>query len=145
MECVDCHNRAEHHFVNPEVVIDNAMAMGWINRHQPFIKARVKKLLEEEYSTKEEALELVTAAYEQYRKDFPNVYEESPEDLANSQEFVLKRQEAYANWLIRSKFSHPGVSWQSFQDLSVHKYTPGCLRCHSGKHFDDKGSPISAN
>jgi hypothetical protein len=145
MECVDCHNRAGHHFVNPEVILDNALAVGWVDRRQPFVKARLKKLLEQEFSTKEEALDLVVAAYAQYRKDFPNVAEDSPENLAKSQEFVRKRQEAYANWLIRSKFRHPGVSWQSFQDLSGHKYTPGCFRCHSGKHFDDKGNPLSVN
>jgi hypothetical protein len=145
MECVDCHNRAGHHFVNPEVIIDDALATGWVSRDQPFIKARLKKLLEEEYSTKEEALELVAAAYEKYRKDFPDVYAKSQEGLAKSEEFVVKRQEAYANWLIRSKFRHPDVSWQSFQDLSGHKYTAGCFRCHSGKHFDDKGNPLSVN
>ena len=145
MECVDCHNRVGHHFVNPEVVIDHAMATGWINRDQPFIKARVKKLLETEYSTKDEALDQVKAAYEQYRKDFPEVYKESAESLARSEEYILQRQEAYANWLIRSRFRNPEVSWQSFQDLSGHKYTKGCFRCHNGRHFDAQGHPISVN
>jgi hypothetical protein len=145
MECTDCHNRVGHHFVNPEAILDHALATGWLNRRLPFIKSRLKNLLDEEYETKEDALNLFKEASEQYLRDFPNIPQDFPEDFARSMEFASERQKSYANWLIRSRFRHPGVSWQSFQDLSGHKYTPGCFRCHSGKHYDDKGNPISVN
>jgi len=145
MECVDCHNRTGHHFVNPEAIIDDAIASGWLDRSQPYIKARVREMLTKEYSTIEEARQVVEAAYEQYVKDFPDVARDFPEELEESKEYVLERQEAYANWLVRSRFRHPDVSWQSFQDLSGHKYTAGCFRCHGGRHSSDQGKPISAN
>jgi len=145
MECTDCHNRAGHPFLNPEVIIDNALAVGWLNRKQPFVKARLQDLLQQEYSTKEDALKLVEKAYEQYQKDFPNISQDYPEDFTKSKDFIRERQESYANWLTRSRFKNPEVSWQSFQDMSGHKYTPGCFRCHSGKHFDKEGNPIPVN
>ena len=145
MDCVDCHNRSGHQFVNPEAIIDNALARGWLNRDQPFIKARLLNLLQQKYSTKEEAMNLVEQAYEQYLEYFPNISQDFPEDFAKSKDFIQERLEAYANWLVRSKFRHPGVSWESFQDMSGHKYSPGCFRCHSGKHFDKAGNPIPVN
>jgi len=145
MECIDCHNRAGHPFVNPEIILDNAIASGWVDRSQPYIKARLKELLTKEYSTIEEARELVKAAYEQYREDFPDVAKNFPEKFEDSRRYVLERQEAYASWLVRSRFRHPDVSWQSFQDLSGHTYTAGCFRCHGGRHFSDEGNAISAN
>lgn len=145
MDCVDCHNRAGHHFVNPEVIVDNAIASGWVDRSQPFIKERLMGLLSKEYSTIEEARKLVKEAYDQYLKDFPNFARDFPAEVSKSKEYMEVRQEAYANWLIRSRFRHPDVSWQSFQDLSGHKYTAGCFRCHGGKHFSDQGNPITAN
>ena len=145
MECTDCHNRVGHPFLNPEVIVDDALAQGYLNRRFPFIKARLVNLLQQEYATQEEALDLVEEASEQYQKDFPNILDEYPEDFERFKEFGRERQKAIANWLVRSKFRHPGVSWQSFQDLSGHKYTPGCFRCHSGKHLDEQGNPISVN
>jgi hypothetical protein len=145
MECVDCHNRIGHDFVNPEVILDDAIASGWVDRSQPYIKARLKELLTTEYSTIEEARQRVEAAYERYVEDFPEVAKRLSDELEESREFMLERLEAYANWMVRSRFRHPDVSWRSFQDLSGHKYTPGCFRCHGGRHFSEDGTAISAN
>ena len=145
MECIDCHNRVGHPFLNPETVVDNALAQGYLDRRFPFIKARLVNLLQQEYASEEEALDLVEEASAQYQKDFPNIPEEYPEDYDRFKEFARERRKAIANWLVRSKFRHPGVSWQSFQDMSGHKYTPGCFRCHNGKHLDEEGNPISVN
>ena len=67
------------------------------------------------------------------------------EDLDELKEFLSVRQKGIANWMVRSKFRHPDVSWRSFQDMSGHRYTPGCFRCHNGKHRDQDGRPIPLN
>ena len=145
MECTDCHNRVGHPFLNPETVADNALARGYLNRSLPFIKARLLDLLQQEYASEAEALDLVEGAFALYRKDFPNIPDEYPKDYERFEQYVRERQKGIANWLVRSRFRHPGVSWQSFQDMSGHKYTPGCFRCHNGKHLDEEGNPISVN
>jgi hypothetical protein len=145
MVCVDCHNRVGHPFRNPEGVLDDALAEGRLNRRFPFVKARVVALLEQEFSSEEEAMRIVEDAYAQYIRDFPNLPKDYPEDVAELKEFVKERQEFVANLLVRSKFLEPGVSWHSFPDNSGHLQSPGCFRCHSGKHVSEGGAAIPTN
>ena len=145
MDCLDCHNRVGHPFINPEVIADNALANGYLNRSLPFIKARLMDLLQQDYASQKEAMDLVAVAHNQYQKDFPDITRAQPEDFETFKEFITERQEGISNWMVRSKFRHPEVSWQSFQDQSGHKYTPGCFRCHSGKHRDQEGNLIPVN
>lgn len=145
MDCMECHNRVGHPFLNPEVIADKALAQGYLNSSFPFIKDRLMNLLQQDYASEEEALNLVKEAYDKYEQDFPDIPREYPEDFAKFKEFIGERQKGIANWMVRSKFRHPEVSWQSFQDLSGHRYTPGCFRCHGGKHLDQEGNRLPVN
>jgi hypothetical protein len=145
MDCVDCHNRVGHPFRNPEQVVDDALAEGRLNRRFPFVKARVVALLQQDFKSKEEAMQIVEDAYAQYMRDFPNLGKDYPEDIAELKQFIKERQEFLAKLLVRSKFLEPGVSWRSFADNSGHFYSPGCFRCHSGKHVSETGAEIPTN
>ena len=41
-----------------------------------------------------------------------------------------------------STFAAKGMTWKSFPNHLGHRDTPGCFRCHDGKHFNDKGEAI---
>jgi hypothetical protein len=34
------------------------------------------------------------------------------------------------------------LSWKTFPNHTGHADTPGCFRCHDGKHYNDKGEAI---
>ncbi len=145
MECVDCHNRSGHPFRNPEELMDEALASGRLNRDLPFVKQRGVELLNEDFGSEEEALQLVEAAWDKYQKDFPNLAKENPGAWEESEKYMRERQQFVADLMTRSRFLEPGVSWRSFSDESGHKYTPGCFRCHSGKHKDGDNNPVPIN
>jgi hypothetical protein len=145
MDCTDCHNRVGHPFRDPEQVIDGALAEGRLNRRFPYIKARLVDVLQKDFSAEEDALGLVKAAWEQYLRDFPNVPTDYPDDFAEAQRFIRERQKFVANLMSRSRFLEPEVSWRSFLDHGGHENSPGCFRCHSGKHVSAEGTPIPVN
>lgn len=142
MECVDCHNRSGHPFVNPQETVDQALAARKLDPRFPYVKARVVELLQQDFDSQEGAVRIVEEAWKKYQEDFPNLADEYPDAWAESQKHVKEQQAFAANLLARSKFLDPGVSWRSFPDNSGHKYDPGCFRCHSGRHQDTEGKPI---
>ncbi len=44
--------------------------------------------------------------------------------------------------LLNASFREKGFSWKSFANHTGHADTPGCFRCHDGKHYNDKGEAI---
>jgi hypothetical protein len=44
--------------------------------------------------------------------------------------------------LLDATFDEKGFSWQSFPNHGQHADTPGCFRCHSGRHFNEQGEAI---
>ena len=135
MDCVDCHNRVGHPFENPEVAVDRAISLERLDRRLPFVKAWAMRLLSIDYTTEEDALQLVEATREAYRYDYPEFYASYPEAIRNS-------ESAMKNLLRQIKFKYPGISWRSFPDSTGHTHFPGCFRCHNGKHINKEGESI---
>jgi len=142
MECVDCHNRVGHPFRNPETAVDEALANGTLNPNFPYAKARLTEIMNQDFDSREEALELVQAGWAQYAEEFPHLAEESPEDWQNSLEFLEERQDFMADLMTRTRLLHPDLDWRSFPDHSGHEDAPGCFRCHSGHHRDGDGNLV---
>ena len=44
--------------------------------------------------------------------------------------------------LLSTSFDEKGVTWKSFPNHAQHRDSPGCFRCHDGKHMNDKGEAI---
>ena len=44
--------------------------------------------------------------------------------------------------LLAASFREKDFSWKSFPNHTGHSDTPGCFRCHDGKHFNDQGEVI---
>lgn len=137
IECYDCHNQTGHPFPNPEDLVDGAIAEGRIDRALPFAKKRAVELIEKANG--------MTGPLGEMQSTFGRMIAESvPKgDLsAESRELEKKFADAMLPILANSSFSHEGLSWKSFPDHAGHKDTPGCFRCHNGKHLSDQGESI---
>ena len=145
MECTDCHNLVGHPVRSPDDLADKALADGTLDPRFPHIKARVVELLNKPFKARDEAMALVEQAGEQYRQDYPDLAEQYPEAWERRNDFLEQRQQRMAGMLRRNQFSAADISWRSFPDRSEHRNSPGCFRCHSGRHQSDDGTLIPVN
>ncbi|MEP7181866.1 MAG: NapC/NirT family cytochrome c [Betaproteobacteria bacterium] len=137
MECVDCHNAAGHPFVNPADRVDQAIQEGRIDRSLPSIKARALAIIDNASPLHGPMGEQV-AKFKQIIADAAPNGEMKPD--------VKKAEDRFAQEMLAildlSEFEGKDLSWKSFPNHAGHKDSPGCFRCHDGKHFNDKGEAI---
>ena len=135
--CYDCHNAVGHPFPNPGVVVDDAIGTGKIDRTLPNAKARAVALIngvgELSGETSARAAAIDKLIVEQSAKAGTKA-----EDKAKEQKFNA----AMKDILLNATFSEKGITWKTFPQHTGHSETPGCFRCHDGKHFNDKGEAI---
>ncbi len=137
MECFDCHNQVGHPFPNPADRVDAAIAAEKIDRALPAVKSRAVALINaaQEFSgplaERTAAIDKLLAADAAKAAVKPELKEKD-----------LRFQQAMRDILIASSFEARGLSWQSFPNHGEHRDTPGCFRCHNGKHFNEKGEAI---
>ncbi len=137
MDCIDCHNRPTHIYRPPARSINHAMKSGWIDPGLPSVKSIAVEVLEEEYATKEEALEGIRGAIQGfYESDYPEVLAEKGDAVERAIEEV---QKIYS----RNYFPEMKVDWKNFIDNIGHLYYPGCFRCHDGAHVSEEGKVLS--
>ncbi len=137
MDCIDCHNRPSHIFHQPDKMMDENLSNGLIDVSLPFIKSISVDALEDKYSTKEQALEAIQQRINNfYLSNFPEIFKSKRDAIQSSIEVVKK---IYA----RNYFPYMDANWKHFPDNISHVYTPGCFRCHDGKHVSEDGKVIS--
>jgi nitrate/TMAO reductase-like tetraheme cytochrome c subunit len=137
MDCIDCHNRPTHIYHPPSRSVNHLMDLGWIDPKLPFIKGLAVDVLENPYSTKKIALDSIKIGIE-------NFYKENYSSLASERKSSIERtvkevQKIYA----RNYFPEMNVSWKRFPEHIGHLHSPGCFRCHDGKHVSDDGKVLS--
>ena len=137
MDCVACHNASGHPFVNPELRVDEAIQEGRISRDIPGIKARAVTIIAK-------ASSLHGPMDEQVPKFKQIIAEARPKGEAKPD--AQKAEDQFAATMLDilklSEFEAKDLSWKSFPNHLGHSETPGCFRCHDGKHFNDKGEAI---
>jgi hypothetical protein len=137
MACYDCHNSVGHPFRNPANVVDEAIRSGKIDRALPDAKARSVALID--------ALGGITGKTSEREAKIDKLIAEAsakaatPPELKPAEE---KFNQAMREILVAASFEHEGFSWKSFPNHTGHSDTPGCFRCHDGKHYNDKGEAI---
>ncbi len=137
MDCIDCHNRATHKYNPPATSVNQVMAAGWIDASLPYIKSISVKVLDRGYTTKEIALDSIKAEVEDfYQGDYPEIYSSKKDKIEKA---ISELQDIYS----RNYFPYMNVSWRKFPDNIGHMYSPGCFRCHDGKHVSSDGKVIS--
>jgi len=137
MDCIDCHNRPSHIYNPPARSINHLMTLGWIDPQLPNIKGIGVKALENKYNSRQEGLDGIRLTIEEfYRKSYPAI---AISMKAEIQRAIMELQKTYS----RNYFPYMKVSWKKFPDHIGHLYSPGCFRCHDGKHVSDDGKVLS--
>ena len=136
MDCIDCHNRPTHIYHQPAVSVNRDMELGWIDPKLPYIKSVSVQALEYPYTTKPVALDSIRTVIEDYYKtNYPEVATQNQKAIATAIEHV---QTIYS----RNYFPEMKHDWRQYPDHIGHMYSPGCFRCHDGKHVTDDGKVL---
>ena len=139
MDCIDCHNRAGHPYNPPDRIVNALLSLKLIDPSLPDIKSTAVQALEGKYDSREGARSGIRdAIMEFYKKQYP--------DIAASREAELKRAIVTVQDLYDRNYD-PVMkgSWKNYPSQSGHMYSPGCFRCHDGKHKSDDGAVLSKN
>lgn len=137
MDCIDCHNRPTHIYHPPSPSVNDAMASNLISPDLPYIKSVAVQALEAGYTTKEIALDSIKYSIEEfYKLNYPDI---ASKDKNQIEQAVQQVQKIYS----LNYFPEMNVSWKKFPNNIGHLYSPGCFRCHDGKHVSKDGKVIS--
>ena len=137
MECFNCHNAVGHPFPNPADKVDEAIAAGKIDRALPSAKARAVALIDAAADVSG-PLQQRTAAIDKLIAD--NAAKFAVPDKLKDKDAQFRK--VMRDILLTSSFEEKGVTWKSFPNHAQHRDTPGCFRCHDGKHMNEKGESI---
>ena len=129
MDCITCHNRITHMIYTPEASMDRALARGAIDLSIPEIRLKGVQALTGPYETQEKAFASIAGLEDFYQRNFPDYYASNAESI---REAIQAMQDIYA----QSVFPEQKADWNSHSNNIGHKDTPGCFRCHDGKHLN---------
>jgi hypothetical protein len=137
MDCIDCHNRPTHIYQAPARSVNHVMELGWIDPSLPGVKALSVRALEYPYSSAQVAMDSIKRTVEEYyATGFPA--------LAASKGAAIERTvDEIRRIYSRNYFPSMRVSWKTYPDNIGHMYSPGCFRCHDGKHVTENGTVLS--
>jgi hypothetical protein len=137
MDCVDCHNRSGHPYNPPDVIVNALLALKLVNPELPEIKSVAVKALDAEYASREDAMMGINESMRDFYKKTYTAW--SPEKEKAVASTVTALQRSYD----RNYDPHMKVSWKNFPNNQGHLFSPGCFRCHDGKHRSDDGAVLS--
>ena len=137
MDCIDCHNRATHRYNPPSISMNHIMAAGWVDPALPYIKSISVIALDKGYSSSDIALDSIKVIVEDfYQANYPDIFKSKYADIENA---ITQIQKIYSN----NYFPYMNADWHKFPDNIGHIFSPGCFRCHDGKHVSSGGKVIS--
>lgn len=127
MDCLDCHNRPSHRLLSPYQALDMAMSDGKIDKSIPGVKKVAATLLAAKYDTAVQADAAIAAGLKEKYPQHPKL-----------DETIKEVQAIYG----RNFFPEMKARWDEYPNLTGHKITAGCFRCHDGQHFNEAGTVI---
>ncbi len=137
MDCIDCHNRPGHSYNPPDVILNSLLAVQLIEPGLPEIKVVSVKALDAEYASREDAHNRIsTMIRDFYKATYPAL--SSDKDIAIMAAIGALQRAYDKNYDPSMK-----VSWKNFPNNQGHRFSPGCFRCHDGKHRSDDGAILS--
>ena len=135
MDCITCHNRITHLVNHPEDMVDQLLGRGVISPSIPEIRRLGVDLLYRPYESTQMALNSI-AGLEGFYQEYYWEYYESNQTLI--EDAVQALQDAYTN----SVYPEQKSDWNSHPNNVGHEFSPGCFRCHDGKHLNSQEQAI---
>lgn len=137
LDCMDCHNRPAHKFRSPQESVDLFLEGGGIDRSLPFVKREAMAVLSTAYPDSESAkAQIGLSLTEFYQTNYPELWE-------SRRSSIYQAIDAIRMIYDRNFFPDMKVDWRTYPDNIGHKISPGCFRCHEGKHVNQDGRTIS--
>jgi hypothetical protein len=135
MDCITCHNRITHLVLTPEDTVDQLMSRGLISPSIPSIRALAVEVYGAEYPTVEAGQAAIGGLMDWYKQNHAEFVAQNP-GLVDAA--IVALQDAYA----KSNFPEQQVNYATHPNNIGHKDSPGCFRCHDGKHLNAEQEPI---
>lgn len=135
MDCITCHNRITHLVLPPDDTVDHLMQRGQISPSIPEIRRLAADILGRPYESTELALNGIAGLegyYETYHQEYYN------ENSGLIEQAITNLQEAYS----QSVYPEQKTDWNSHPNNIGHDFSPGCFRCHDGKHLNEQDEAI---
>jgi hypothetical protein len=133
MDCLTCHNRVTHDFPFPEESVNTAMARGQINPEIPEIHQKAVEVLSAKYASRVEAFAAIDKLYAYYK---------DTEYFPGHGDQVKAAIQTIKDIYDRTVFHDQQIDWTTYPNNLGHINSPGCFRCHDGKHLDSKQQAI---
>ncbi len=137
MDCVDCHNRATHIYERPGDAVDQALALGHIDRSLPFIRRQAFRAVTASYADS-------VAAMEGIANELHGFYLRYGERVASRTSAIDQAVEELRAIYNRNIHHGMKIGWGAYPSHIGHRGTAGCFRCHTsdlvaadGSHIED--------
>jgi hypothetical protein len=140
MDCITCHNRITHLVLPPAETVDEMITREQISRTIPDIRRVAIDVYGRSYPTRAMGLEAIKGIEGYYQEYYPDFY-------ATNQELIEKAISALHDAYNNSVFPEQKSDWNSHPNNVGHKNSPGCFRCHDGKHLtaDEQAIRLECN
>lgn len=135
MDCITCHNRTAHMVDSPHATMDELIGRELVSVTIPDIKMKGVEVLSAPYTQEQEAMDGIAGLKNYYQQQRADFYAQNS-GLVDSA--ILAIQEAYK----RTNFPDQKVNWETHPNNLAHKDSPGCFRCHDGKHLTSSNQSI---
>jgi len=135
MDCITCHNRITHLVNQPEVSMDTLLTNGIIDASIPEIHLKGVQALRGSYQTQEQAITAIGSLVDFYIVSYPDYY-------ARNQAKVDSAVASILDIYNQSVYIEQKSDWNSHPNNVGHLYSPGCFRCHDGKHLNPNQEAI---
>jgi len=135
MDCITCHNRITHKVPPPDDTIDQLITTGNISAAIPEIRLKAIQVFEQPYDSREMGVNGIAGLSGYYQVYYPDFYAQN-KSLVDSA--IAEIQQAYLN----SVYPEQKSDWTSHPNNIGHKDSPGCFRCHDGKHMNAQNEAI---
>lgn len=128
IDCIDCHNRISHTFRSPEQAVDSALSLQQIDASIPYIKKNAVDVLSASYRSFDDANKAIEGLGAYYQQNYADYYQNHAPKIDAAIKYLKTTYQSLV-------FPTQDLSWTTHPDNIGHKDSPGCFRCHDGKHF----------
>ena len=135
MDCITCHNRITHLVRQPEEVVDQLMERNIISPDIPDIHLKAIEVYSAPYDSVEMGLNGIAGLESYYSAYYPDYYAANQDKIDQA---IQALQQAYKD----SIFPEQKSDWTTHPNNVGHRYSPGCFRCHDGKHLNADAEAI---
>lgn len=135
VDCITCHNRVTHNVPYPDEAVEQAFVKNLIPSDLPFAKKVAVDLLSAEYQDSPSAIEAMQGFADYYSTNYPDIFAQREEEIQKS---VDTLKEMYP----QMRYPEQELDWTSHPNNIGHQDSPGCFRCHDGKHLAATGEVI---